>query len=88
MYKLTNKFFWENSLILEHELEIDLDFLTKYDVTQISEKELIKIFDHYYGIDISDYGLRNFVITEPQTNLQIQIKGVDQLRQLQLRKLL
>lgn len=88
MYTFVNKFLWKNDLVLEHYLELDNNFLVENQISKITETELIKIFEHFYGIDISDYGFSKFTITDSHTKLTIHLKQVDQLRQLQLRKLL
>jgi hypothetical protein len=89
MYKFINVFLWENSVVLEHEIEIDQEFITKHNIQDITPKELKLVFEHFYGVDLAGFeGMRKFVIKEPVTKLTIHLKGLDQFRQLQLLKLL
>lgn len=88
MYRLQNTFFWQKNVCLEHELLIDDEFIRSNNIVNISAYELILIFNHYYGIDISDYGLRDFILDPRSPNLTIHIKTIDQFRELQLRKLI
>ncbi len=88
MYRLHNTFFWQGSVCLIHELIIDKDFIESNNIKKISAAELILIFDHYYGIDIGDYGLMDIIIDQRSPNLTVHIKTIDQFRELQLRKLI
>lgn len=88
MYKLNNTFKWQGTVCLEHKLIIDNDFIKSNNIERISAGELILIFNHYYGIDIGDYGLLDVIIDQKSPNLTINIKTLDQFRELQLRKLI
>jgi cytidylate kinase len=88
MYRLNNTFFWQAEICLIHELIIDEDFIKSNNISEIAARELILIFEHYYGIDIGDYGLRDIIIDQRSPNLTIHIKTIDQFRELQLRKLI
>lgn len=88
MYRLHNTFFWQGEVCLIHELIIDQDFVKDNNICKISTRELILIFEYYYGIDIGDYGLMDILIDPRSPNLTIHIKTIDQFRELQLRKLI
>lgn len=86
--RLKNTFYWQGSICLYHELIIDDDFIKKNNIVKITASELILIFENYYGIDIGDYGLRDFIVDPRSPNLQIHLKSVDHFRELQLRKII
>jgi hypothetical protein len=88
MLILNNTFYWQGLIFLEHQLIIDNDFINSNKIEKISAAELIIIFEHYYGIDISDYGLRDFIVDQKKPNLTIHLKSIDHFRELQLRKLI
>jgi cytidylate kinase len=89
MFEFNTTFLWQDQMVLQHQLILDTEFCKKNKIVdKIKSKELVEIFEHYYGIDISDFGFKSFEIKHKQTNLKISLKGVEQLRQLQLRKLL
>lgn len=88
MYLLKNTFLWQGSEVLKHHLLIDEDFIKKNKIERVSASELILIFEHYYGVDIGDYGLRDVLIDQENSTLTIHLKDIDDVRELQLRKLI
>jgi hypothetical protein len=88
MYILNNNFFWQGVEVLKHQLVIDENFIKENKIERVSAGELILIFEHYYGIDIGDYGLMDVIIDKNSPNLTIHLKGIDHFRQLQLNKLI
>jgi|LauGreDrversion4_2_1035121.scaffolds.fasta_scaffold565318_3 hypothetical protein len=88
MYILNNTFLWQGVEVLIHQLIIDDEFIKQNKIEKISASELIMIFEHYYGIDIGDYGLRDFIVDRNLPNLTIHLMGIDHFRQLQFKKLI
>ena len=88
MYLLKNTFLWQGAEVLKHQLLIDEDFIKKNKIERVSASELILIFEYFYGIDISDYGLRDVLIDQENSTLTIHLKDIDDFRELQLRKLI
>ncbi len=88
MYILKNTFLWQGAEVLKHQLLIDEEFIRKNKIERVSSTELILIFDYFYGIDIGDYGLRDVIIDQKNSSLTIHLKDIDDLRVLQLRKLI
>jgi cytidylate kinase len=88
MFILNSTFLWDGKVFLEHQLKIDNDFIKSNNIEKISARELILIYEHYYGIDIGDYGLRDFVVDQRCPNITINLKSIDHFRELQLRKLI
>jgi hypothetical protein len=88
MYILNNTFLWQGVEVLNHQLIIDDEFIKQNKIEKISASELIMIFEHYYGIDIGDYGLRDFIVDRNLPNLTIHLMGIDHFRQLQFKKLI
>jgi hypothetical protein len=88
MYILKNTFLWQGVEVLKHQLIIDEDFIKKNKIERVSASELILIFEHFYSIDIGDYGLRDVLIDQENSTLTIHLKDIDDFRELQLRKLI
>ena len=84
MYLLNTTFHWEGNEYFKHSLIIDKEFVDKNNIKKIGAVELILIFEHYYGLDIGDYGLREFIVHPDKPNLSIHLKSIDEVRQIQL----
>jgi hypothetical protein len=84
LYLLNTTFLWEGKEYLKHSLILDEEFVSKNNIKKVGVAELILIFEHYYGLDIGNYGLRDFIVHQDKPNLTIHLKSIDEVRQIQL----
>jgi hypothetical protein len=78
MIELNSTFKWNDQVIKEHKITIDDEFLRLNNIKKnIGASGLILIYQHYYNIDISDYGLMDIIISESVPKITLFLKESD-----------
>jgi len=78
MIELNSTFKWNDQVIKEHKIIIDDEFLRLNNIEKtIGASGLILIYQHYYNIDIGDYGLMDIIISENEPKITLFLKESD-----------